>query len=545
MAPNAGNAEGGDVAGRRARSVAAWILLWQMVVVVVAVAASVLLIFHGSERDARGAALARTGAVAEVMSNSGRIADGLAGVDETTELRGYLARMAPLVRVDWITVYRLDGERLAANRTAVPAVSPEVVREFADNGEAASDFRAATGAAVRSVALVRGDDGVPVGVLEVAVDLDTIRAELDQRIAVLVWSGVAMLVVLGAGAAALSAYLRRITGGRGAEELSRMFQFYDAGLRAIGDGIILLDDDGRVALLNDAARRLLDLPSPDPGGEAVADEPPALPDSLSRLLAGRRVLAGEPLLTEDHVLLVDAEPVRSTHGTRRRIGTIVTLRDHTELQRLTGDVDTARTLADALGSQAHEFANRLHTIVALVELGRTDEAIDFASAEVESSQQLAEQIVGAAGDPFLTALLLGKSAQAHERGIRFEVTLTGQTDATAVPPRHLVTVLGNLIDNALDAAAQTDEPAVRVEVDAGPSALTLAVTDSGTGPDPARVDGIFELGATSKATGERRRGIGLALVRQSARRLGGRVEVSGATFRVTLPYTDAEREGSS
>ena len=128
----------------------------------------------------------------------------------------------------------------------------------------------------------------------------------------------------------------------------------------------------------------------------------------------------------------------------------MTLRDHTELRSVTGELDAVRGLTDSLRSQTHEAANRLHTVVSLIEMGRAQDAVEFATTELEVAQRLTDQVVGAVGDPVVAALLLGKSAEAAERGV--DLTVTGELPADAgVPARDLVTVLGNLVDNALDA----------------------------------------------------------------------------------------------
>ena len=108
-------------------------------------------------------------------------------------------------------------------------------------------------------------------------------------------------------------------------------------------------------------------------------------------------------------------------GTAARLGFVVTLRDRTDLEDLTGELDSARGLTEALRSQAHESANRLHTVVSLIELGHADRALAFATDELAASQVLTDRVVGSVEEPALTALLLGKAAQASERGIDFEI----------------------------------------------------------------------------------------------------------------------------
>jgi len=239
------------------------------------------------------------------------------------------------------------------------------------------------------------------------------------------------------------------------------------------------------------------------------------------------------VLVIDRDVIVSRERERGRGDGRRdgRVGAVTTLRDHTELQELTGELETMTTLSDALRSQAHEFANRLHTIIALIELDRAADAAALASSELALSQALADRLLSAVEEPVLLALLLGKAAQASERGIAFDIELPERLEATPLPARDLITIVGNLIDNALDAAAATAQPRVEVGVATRPDSLRITVRDSGPGPGAG--ERVFDLGVTTKhAAGH---GIGLALVRQTVTRLGGDIRVEGSTFEVTLP----------
>ena len=152
---------------------------------------------------------------------------------------------------------------------------------------------------------------------------------------------------------------------------------------------------------------------------------------------------------------------------RPRDSEVVTIRDRTELQGALGELSSLKVLTDTLRSQAHEAANKLHTIVTMVEMGRADEAVKFATNELELSQQLVDRLSSAVGEPALVALLLGKTAQADERGIELTITedthLPSNADERAVDGQEMVTVLGNLMDNAMD-ACDRDDPWVEVTV---------------------------------------------------------------------------------
>lgn len=245
-------------------------------------------------------------------------------------------------------------------------------------------------------------------------------------------------------------------------------------------------------------------------------------------------------LTDSRVLVVNTSPV--TGGERR--GSVVTLRDVTELQALTGELDSERGFTQALRSQAHEAANRLHTVVSLIELGRSEEAVDFATAELELAQTLTDEVISAVSEPVLAALLLGKAAQANERGVELVISEQSGIDdgllPAGLPARDLVTVLGNLIDNAMDAAQGTVRARVTVTAFTDGSGLVLRVADTGAGVDPAHAEAVFRRGWSTKPAGPAGRGLGLALVRQAVGRHDGTLTVTeaaggGAEFEVRLP----------
>jgi sensor histidine kinase regulating citrate/malate metabolism len=223
---------------------------------------------------------------------------------------------------------------------------------------------------------------------------------------------------------------------------------------------------------------------------------------------------------------------------------VVTLRDHTDLQALTGELDSVRAFAEALRAQAHEAANRLHTTVSLVELGRVAEAVDFATAELASAQRLTDQVVDGVDEPVLAALLLGKAATAHERGVTLEIDPATAVGSTGIPGGDLVTIIGNLLDNAIEAALAGDPPReVQLALWVADDRLHIRVEDTGPGLSPEAVDRAFERGWTTKEeagavpTGLGR-GLGLALAAQAVRRNGGSIAVRpgpGAEFRVSLP----------
>lgn len=202
--------------------------------------------------------------------------------------------------------------------------------------------------------------------------------------------------------------------------------------------------------------------------------------------------------------------------------------------------ESMRTLGEALRAQTHEHGNRMHAAVALIELGRTDDAIGILTDSARQSQALVDQVAARTeGDPTVGALLLGKASQAMERGIDWSTDIAPDAPRSLLSPIDAVALVGNLIDNAVDAAASGPAPRwVRVHMSrTAEDELLLTVSDSGDGPDEEVRARMFERGFSTKPAGSDGRGVGLALVRAVIDEIGGTVtvEIAPTTFRVVLP----------
>ncbi|MDL4775642.1 sensor histidine kinase [Actinomadura xylanilytica] len=537
-------------------SVARQLLALQAVVVGLLVAAGATAAYLDAGRAANDRARQTVTAVAAAIADTPdvrtAIAAGPAG-ERSRALQPFAERVRRDTGVDFITIMSTDGIRYTHPAPArigerfIGNTAPALAgRPFTET------YTGTLGPSVRTVAPVLDDRRRVVALVAVGITVRAISAELRERLLSLLVVAAAALAAGMAGSYLVSARLRRQTRGVAPGELREMFEYYEAILHAVREGLLLLDHAGRVVLCNDAARDLLGLGA-DPGGRAAGAL--GLPDALAAALVSAEPRADEIHVGDTRVLVVNTAPVRSRD---RAMGNVVTLRDHTELQGLTGELDTVRGFAESLRAQAHEAANRLHTVVSLVELGRPGQAVEFATAELATAQRLTDRVVGAVSEPVLAALLLGKSTEAGERGVELVVTEDTAFDGAPGPQgppsasggvgsRDLVTILGNLIDNAVDAALESAAerpPRVSVTVRADPGELLMEVADTGPGVDPGTVPEMFRRGWTTKTSdGPAGHGLGLALVGRAVRRHGGRIEVgggSGAVFTVRLPL---ERTG--
>ncbi len=219
-----------------------------------------------------------------------------------------------------------------------------------------------------------------------------------------------------------------------------------------------------------------------------------------------------------------------------------------QLRDAVSSYESIRTLGEALRAQTHEHGNRMHTAVALLELGRRDEAIEILTETSRQSQSLVDQVTARRqGDPAVGALLLGKASQAKERGIDWRVRIDPDTPRSPLSTVDSVSVLGNLVDNAMDAAAEAEDRWVAVSLTpAEDGGIVLEVSDSGSGvPDDDR-ERIFLQGYSTKPADAQGRGIGLALVRSVVTGVGGSVTLTDdpTTFRVVLPPAGSRRPRS-
>jgi two-component system CitB family sensor kinase len=339
-----------------------------------------------------------------------------------------------------------------------------------------------------------------------------------------------LATVLGVvGSLLLAARVKRQTFGLEPREIAGLVEHREAMLHGIREGVVGLDTAHRITLVNDHARRLLSLP-PDVVGRDVTELD--LNDRLVDVLTGRAGDgADEIVLRRGRVLIMNRMPMAS-HGTP--VGSVVTLRDRTEIVALQHELDANRSTTDALRAQAHEFTNRLHTIAGLIELGEYDEVRRFVDRVSHTREAWHTEVSERIGDAAVAALLIAKASVAAERGVGLRLTPSSRlAEVDESLSADLVTVIGNLVDNAIDALPGAGW--IEVDIRHANDEVLVVVTDSGPGVAPDIAEEIFRHGFTTKAAEEGgQRGLGLALTRQTCRRRGGSVEVRGAVFTARL-----------
>jgi two-component system CitB family sensor kinase len=374
-----------------------------------------------------------------------------------------------------------------------------------------------------------------VGEVSVGFDVSDPTGDFNRLLTVtLLFAGGALL--LGAGASALlNRRLRRVTHGLEPHELTELLYEREAVLHGIGEGVLAVDETNRVSVRNDEAERLLGTELPIGASMSELELSPR----LHKAVAEERPVDNLLAVAGNRVLVINSRAVRLDD---RPIGTVLTFRDRTDLDTLTRELDGIRALSDGLRAQRHEFANRLHTLYGLLQLGHHAEAVEYLQTLTDSSSARPSELGDAVTDPYLQALLVAKTEQAQEKGLTLKLAEDSWVPVTVTDPIAANTVIGNLVDNALHAARMGPRRPATVEIGlfAEGETLHVSVVDSGPGVPADLRRTLFDEGVSTKiAPGH---GLGLALARQAARARGGDVWLAdpgegetGALFVAKLP----------
>lgn len=389
--------------------------------------------------------------------------------------------------------------------------------------------------------VIEPETGEIIGIVSVGYGVDQVDATIKRYSFVLYTVVGLTLLVSILIAMVIASRFKRAIFGLEPEEIARLFQERDATLQSVREGIIAVNRDGVITTFNRTALETLGIDPDTPlSGRPILD---VLPESdlLSVLESGTPDFDREVWL-RNRQMIVNRLPVRQG---AEITGVVASFRLKDEVDQVSRQLTRIQQYADTLRSQTHEYSNKLHTIAGLIQIEAYDDALNLIGSEVSDHQALIHLLLEAVPDPVIAGCLMGKYNRAREMGLGLQIDAESRmVDIPADMPRdQLVSVLGNLIDNALEATRHQTGEGGRVQLsmtDLGHE-LIFEVEDQGPGIPEDSQQKIFEKGVTTKQ-GAEEHGYGLHLVRQFLNRWGGSIMVEnlpgvGSRFTLYLPKT--------
>jgi two-component system CitB family sensor kinase len=458
-------------------------------------------------------------------------------------IQSIVSRVQQRTHVLFVVVANTNSVRLAApdRDTLGYQVAGDFTQALAGREQTARESTV-FGVVIVAKVPVQQPDGRVLGIVSVGISTKAFDDEFSTNLRALAAMGGVLLLIGVVGSVVLARRWRGLTLGLRPAEITELVRSQAAVLQGIGEGVLAADTSWHTTFVNDEACRLLEI-----GNEIGwhVDQIGLTP----RVLDVFKAADSTPTLANvgERIVVVSARPV-SREG--RELGTVLVVRDRTDVESLTRQLDAVQVMSTVLRAQRHEFANRLHLLNGLLHNGHIDEGLQYVE-ELLGSGPLGSALPGidAIRDAYLQAFLAAKAAAAREAGVTLKIGENTWVSGRLVLPVDVTTVVGNLLDNAIDAARSSDRATKEVEVELLQDGSTLHVTvaDSGDGVAPGFVDDLFTEGTTTKPDSgiPGGRGIGLALSRQISRALGGDLwlaspgktgsQLHGAEFIARLP----------
>lgn len=414
-----------------------------------------------------------------------------------------------------------------------------------DGIEAVSREHGTLGESVRAKVPIRGESGQIIGEVSVGVTTQSLTGALLKS-----FSWIVLFALLAAGLATVAGRvtvrrLKRQTLGLEPTEIAQLVRDQQAVLYGVTEGVMGIGADRRITVRNKAARQLLGLPHRTELQDVVGRhfESAGLDQRLVKAIKERDPA---PVRLEANGSSLIAR-VNEVNRDGLDLGQVVLLHDVTTIEALGTKLDAVQDMADALRAQRHEFANRMHAVLGLIDLGKIEQAEAYLREVMESGPKIA-QVPGleAIQDAYLSAFISAKAVRAHEQGIELRVSsqsmLFGQI-ASAHDAQDATAVLGNLLDNAFTAALRGEgKPWVEIDLLSEATTLHLAVADSGPGITTSEDIFARDVSTGSHLGNEHGRGVGLPLIKRLAQARSGDVWIAdpgsggdGAVFAARLP----------
>ena len=482
--------------------------------------------------------------VAEAIAQSSMLSGKGLSNDDQVVFSEYLDTLKDtLDDIDVISVVNKDGIRMYhSNHTLIGTKYDGNMPDFESNTDYyAVDETGPSGSQRRAYAAVYDEDGEYVGVVMAIMLTKNIKAETVQMLFIFLLITVVAILIELIIAGELSGKVKKSLMGYEPDVFTAMYKMRDNILETLAEGIIAFDTNGVIQFANESAIRMLcENPKSDLVGQNV--------DVIGDEILSRHIKSGDKerninLAKAD--IILDCVPIKEDGMT---VGTVAILHNRAEYTKLMEELSGTRYLVDSMRANNHDFTNKLHVILGLIQMGMYDDASSYIQNITMVQRENISKVMNAVSEPAVAALLIGKIARASELNINF-VLREGCYYSAAdmnLPSEMLITVIGNLLDNAFDAMNESTDYKKHKELMFGiyskPGAVLITVDDTGSGIKSGDMEHIFENGFSTKGDG---RGTGLYQVKAIVENFGGKITVEsqegvGTSFSVSFVRVSIE-----
>ena len=503
-----------------------------------------ILISHNVERTTEDSQAEKAKTIAHIVANDSIVIDGLIGKADTSAIQTYTNRILKNTGVQFIVVMDMNGIRKSHP-------NPQKIGHHfigGDEGPAlkgkehVSLAEGTLGISMRVFVPIFSETGEQLGAVAVGISADNVKERVkESRHIIYIGVGVGVLVGI-IGAILLARHIKKSLFGLEPHRIAKILEERNTMLQSVKEGIIAVDKEANVTLINNEAKRLFKKSGLE---EDFIGKDVELYMPNSRI---KEVLqTGEVQLNEEQniygITIVTNRVPLYVKG--EIVGAIATFRDKTEIRKLAEELTGIRLYAEALRAQSHEFMNKMHVVLGLTHMKQYEELQKYISGMVSEHQYEIGGVMKRIKSPVFAGFLLGKLSYAREKNIKLiisEDSYMPEIDDESIT-HELITIVGNLIDNALEAVTNCEKKRVEVKIQHG-DILTITVQDTGKGIQEKEIEELFTKGYSTKGDN---RGYGLYLVKESIQRINGEIHMhslvgKGTTITIEIPKGRDERQ---
>lgn len=519
-----------------------------LIIIVVFISISIIIFFVASWMTKNIKSTSKTNVmnVAEMVANSREVIDALGKKDPDKIIGPYIEnQLKNLDEIEYIIVVDNEGMRYShpnVNMIGQKFVGGDESRVVKEGDVYISEAIGTLGRSLRAfVPIYNVEKNKEIGFVCVGMLTKSIEQSEHMAILYIILISIGSLAVGIVGAFILSNNIKNTLLGLEPEEITNLYNEKIGILDAIYEGLIAIDNNGNITLVNDSALNILHYENQIDKNSIIGKNIDEIfpTTNLIKVLEEGKCKFEEEQKINNTVIMTNKIPIKDRD---KVIGAIATFRDKTEVTRLAEELTGVKKMAWSLRAQNHEFMNKLHTISGLIQLEEYDEALQFISNVAKNRNNISSILTKKIKDPSLSAILFSKYNKAEENRIKFNIDESSKISKLPkfMDSEDIVSIVGNLIENSLDAVDNDGSGEVYIKIIQYSELIEIKISDNGPGIKDEYMDKIYEQGFTTK---EGQRGHGMYIVKQIIDRANGKIELkvnNGVNWNIIIPMGECD-----